>query len=88
MWKMFTVNGNQKRVNILNTVVDQYNIKVHSTIGVTPTEASNDPWKIQKHHKDNIFINERTLRNGKPKFKIGDHVRIFKWKVTLKTVIQ
>ena len=71
LWKQFTVQGNQKWLDILQPTVDKYNSSVHSTIGITPIEASEKPWlvKIQTEPTDNT-----------PKFKVGDRVRIFKWK--------
>jgi hypothetical protein len=73
MWKIFTQDGNQKWFKILPEVVDRYNNKVHSIIGMTPTEASNDSWKIQKLSKDIMFMNDRIKRKGKPKLKFGEY---------------
>ena len=72
LWKQFTVQGNQKWLGILQPTVDEYNNTAHSVIGITPKEASEKPWlvKIQTEPSD----------NNKPKFKVNDRVRIFKWK--------
>jgi len=40
MFKYFTANSTRKYVDILNKLVDRYNNTVHSSIGMTPKEAS------------------------------------------------
>ena len=48
MWKHFTAVGNQKGDNnLLQSVGDKYNNKIHSVIGLTPLEASKNP-KLSK----------------------------------------
>ena len=69
----------QKWLKILPIVVDEYNNKIHTSIGVTPTQASKNPDIIRTINTENNFENENNL-NIKPKFKIGDRVRIFKYK--------
>ena len=59
------VDGNW--VNILNDAVITYNNNIHSTINMTPVDASNSPDKV----KYSIIY-----RNIKPKLKVGDYVRI------------
>jgi transposase InsO family protein len=80
LWKRFTIQGNQKWVKILPEVVNTYNNTVHSSIKATPTEASKDPESIRQINYENINRNERTQPTKKPKFKLGDRVRIFKYK--------
>ena len=59
----------------LDDIVDEYNNKYHRTIKMKPIDV-----------KDNIYIDSMELHSGKegnnrdPKFKIGDHVRISKYK--------
>ena len=72
LWKQFTVQGNQKWLHILHPTVDKYNNTVHSEIGITPKEASAKPWLVK--------IQTDASSSTKPKFKVGDRVRIFKWK--------
>ena len=78
MWKQFTEQGNKKWLKILPKVLSFYIHKIHRTIGVSPEEASDNPEiikeKIEENNNENIDLKE------KEKFKIGDHVRIFKWK--------
>ncbi|TLX88806.1 MAG: hypothetical protein E6K97_06445 [Thaumarchaeota archaeon] len=80
LWKQFTVQGNQKWVKILPEVVDQYNNTVHSSIKTTPGEASKNPESIRQINYENINKNELTQRKKKPRFQMGDRVRIFKYK--------
>ena len=40
MWKQFTVQGNTQCLNILPKILEQYNITKHSSIKMTPVEAS------------------------------------------------
>ena len=40
MWKQFTVQGNTQYLSILPKILNQYNNTKHSSIGMTPVEAS------------------------------------------------
>ena len=64
--KPMFINGDGNWVNILNDAVLTYNNNIHSTINMTPVDASNNPDKVKY-----IF----NLKNIKPKFKVGDYVR-------------
>ena len=72
LWKQFTVQGNQKWLKILQPTVSKYNNTIHSTIGTTPALASKDPSLVK--------IQLEPPAKSKPKFKVNDRVRIFKWK--------
>ena len=80
MFKKFTSQGNQKWLKILPEILERYNNKVHSSIKTTPTKASEDPNSIMGITLRNNSENELTLPRKKPKFKVGQRVRIFKWK--------
>ena len=71
--KQFTIQGNQKWVAILPELVNRYNNKRHSALGVSPTQASNDPSSIK-------LMTLTHTRNKPPKFNVGDRVRIFRYK--------
>ena len=77
MWKQFTVQGNTMYLDILPKMLKQYNNTRHSSIKMTPVEASN------KRNEGTVYFNlygdTETLKQ-KPKFKIGDKVRISKYK--------
>ena len=40
MFKYFSANNTKKNVDVLELLVDQYNITMHSSIKMTPMEAS------------------------------------------------
>ena len=54
----------------LDDIADEYNNTYHTTIKMKPTDV-----------KDNTYINaDKEINNKDPKFKVGDHVRISKYK--------
>ena len=73
MWKMFSVFWDK-----LEKLVDDYNNTYHSSIEMTPTEAS------KKENENKVFANLYGdliyLKPKNPKFSIGDKVRISKYK--------
>ena len=60
------INGDGNWVNILNDAVVTYNNNIHSTINMTPVDASNNPDKVK------YYFNST---KATPKFKVGDYVR-------------
>ncbi|EFP09772.1 hypothetical protein CRE_21847 [Caenorhabditis remanei] len=76
MWKMFTYQGNHIWTGILDKLVTGYNNHYHRSIKMTPIEASKKENTDQVH--ENLFPDEKTSSNSK--FKIGDSVRITKYK--------
>ena len=60
------INGDGNWVNILNDAVITYNNKYHSTINMTPVDASNNPDKVR------YYVNST---KATPKLKVGDYVR-------------
>ena len=80
MWKYFTDNNTSVYIDILPDLVEDYNNTRHSSIKMTPVEASKKKneltvWKnLYPDRLKNIDIN--------PKFSIGDKVRISKKKKT------
>ena len=89
LWKQFTVQGNQKWLKILQPTVNKYNNTIHRTIRTTPSLASKDPSliKIQRETYETdaeggskIHPEKRSKIYQRNKFKVGDRVRIFKYK--------
>ena len=79
MWKHFTAVRNQKWNNdLLQAIVEKYNNKIHSSIKLTPLEASNNPELVKDVNHLNNHKND-SLKE-KIKFKDDDYVRIFKYK--------
>ena len=77
MWKQFTVQGNTQYLDMLPKLVKQYNNTKHSSIKMTPTEAS------KKNNEGTVYFNlygEMNQLSSKPKFRVGDNVRISKCK--------
>lgn len=76
MWKMFSFNGSYQWVNMLKKLLDEYNNTVHRTTKMKPAEVnrSNEKDLLQTVYANKIVIRHR------PKFKVGDYVRISKYK--------
>ena len=79
MWKQFTVQGNTQYLDILPKILKQYNNTKHSSIKMTPVEAS------KKKNEGIVYFNlygdmQSRFEISKPKYKIGDKVRISKYK--------
>ena len=78
MWKMFSANNNTVYWDKLDKLLDDYNNRKHSSIKMSPTEASK---KVnEKQVFANLYEDEIYIKPGKPKFSIGDKVRISKYK--------
>ena len=71
MYKKFTENNNTIFYNIINDLVNKYNNKYHSTIKMTPVQAS---LKINEKKMKNIYNFDKTKKLGK--FKIGERVKL------------
>tara|TARA_Y100001956_G_scaffold46976_1_gene45610 strand:+ start:327 stop:1214 length:888 start_codon:yes stop_codon:yes gene_type:complete len=77
MWKYFTANNTYTYLNDLQSMVDKYNNTKHSSIKMTPNQASKQP------NKGAVYFNlygDLKVSKSKPKFKIGDRVRLSKIK--------
>ncbi|KAL9967138.1 hypothetical protein ACROYT_G025310 [Oculina patagonica] len=77
MYKQFTIQGNTQYLEILPKIVKEYNNTKHSSIKMTPTEAS------KKKNEGTVYFNlygDMEPLSAKPKFKVGDKVRISKYK--------
>ena len=57
-------------INRLDDIVNEYNNTYHRTIKMKPLDV-----------KDNTYINtDKKVNDKDPKFKVGDHVRLSKYK--------
>ena len=73
MFKYFSANNTRKYVDILDLLVNQYNNSNHSSIKMTPNEAS------RKENENKVWRNLYPELGGKtlsPKSSIADIVRI------------
>lgn len=78
MWKQFSFRGSHKWIDILQTLVDDYNNTKHRTIEMKPNEVNKD----NERRLLNTVYNSDLLwsRKMRSKFKLGDLVRISKYK--------
>jgi len=83
MWKYFTEKETNKWIDVVDDLVFNYNNSFHRSIKMTPIEASK---KENIAKVDNNLYGETKLEqvdskeSKKPKFKLGDKVRINKYK--------
>ena len=70
IYKHITSISKNVYIDKLDDIVDEYNITHHRTIKMKPIDV-----------KDNKYINiVKEVNDKDPKFKVGDHVRISKYK--------
>ena len=70
IYKYMTSVSKNAYIDKLDDIVDEYNNTYHATIKMKPIDV-----------KDNTYINTGKKVNDKdPKFKVGDHVNISKYK--------
>ena len=77
MYKQFTIQNNTIWYNIVDKLVNDYNNTKHSSIKMTPVEAS------KRENQGVVYFNlygDMEQLSSKPKFKVGDKVRISKYK--------
>ena len=70
IYKYMTSISKNVYIDKLDDIIDEYNNTYHRTIKIKPIDV-----------KDNKYINfEKEVNNKDPKFKVGDYVRISKYK--------
>ena len=77
LWKFFTASNLTSYIDFLPALLDKYNKTKHRSIKMTPEQAS------RKENEDRVYFNlygQEMLQTAKPKFKVGDKVRISKYK--------
>lgn len=75
MWKQFSLRGNHKWIDILPNLVFEYNNTKHRSIGMKPNKVTAEKENYLVHR-----LNKCKRPLEKPKFKVGDQVRISKYK--------
>jgi len=83
MFKYFSANSTIKYLDVLDEMVTNYNKPWHSSIKMMPSEAS------LKKNEAAVYKNlypDKEQQSSKPKFKIGDRVRITKKNNVLKVI--
>ena len=78
MWKRFTAENTRRWIDMLPEILKKYNTTVHSSTGMTPDEASKK--KNEKVVWKTLYDYVKFVPNSKAKFKIGDIVRVSRWK--------
>ena len=80
MWKYFSANSTNIYIDVLPDIVREYNNTRHSSIKMTPTNASkkeNELWVWR-----NLYCDHLEIKDINPKFSVRDKVRISKKKKT------
>lgn len=77
MWKEFSVQGNYKWINILPDIVNTYNNTIHRTTGLKPNSINK---KNEQQVLTEVYNHLKIMDVHKPKFKLGDFVRISKYR--------
>ena len=70
-----TATNSKNYINVLQKLIDDYNNRTHSSIKMTPHEATNP--KNRDIVFNNLYKNYDPISTEKPKFKVGDRVRIY-----------
>lgn len=76
MWKEFTYQSNNKWYDILPSLLEKYNERVHRSIGVRPSEVNKANEKLIAKK----FILPKVSKLKKTAFRTGDQVRLSKYK--------
>ena len=70
VYKYMTSTSKNVYIDKLDDIVKEYNNTYHTSIKMKPVDV-----------KDNTYIDfKKEINNKDPKFKVGDHVRISKYK--------
>ena len=77
MWKMFSAN-NTVYFDKIDELLKNYNSSFHRSVRMSPKAASDI--KITNQVFANLYSDEIYKQVKKPKFRIGDRVRIYKYK--------
>ena len=80
MWKYFSAKSTNVYIDVLPDLVREYNNTRHSSIKMTPVKASKKENKLRVW--GNLYPDHFEVYDIKPKFSVGDKVRISKKKKT------
>lgn len=78
MWRMFSLRGTYKWVDLLPQLIDDYNDTRHRTIKMKPNDVneSNEQHLLNSVYNHKWAVSEKT----RAKFNVGDRVRLSKYK--------
>jgi len=78
MWKYFTTNETRKWIDIVQQLVNDYNNSFHNTLKMSPVKASKpENYAAVWNHIYGAYL---TAKYEAPKYKLGQTVRITKYK--------
>ena len=80
MWKYFSAKSTNVYIDVLSNLVKQYNNTRHSSIKMTPVKASKKENELRVWRY--LYPEHLEIHDIKPKFSVGDKVRISKTKNT------
>ena len=80
IWKYFSANSTNVYINVLPDLVKEYNNTRHFSIKMTPVKASKKENELRVWR--NLYPEHFERHDIKPKFSVGDKVRISKKKNT------
>ena len=78
LWKYFTANETREWVDIIQSFVNGYNNSFHSAVKMSPTQASQSENFLTVWQ--NLYHPQLIVKHGLAKFKLGQTVRISKYK--------
>jgi hypothetical protein len=76
--KHLTSNNTKNYVNASQKLIDEYNNRYHTSIKMSPVEAQKSETVSTVFR--NLCSDKELVNNERPKFKVGDRVRICRWK--------
>ena len=80
IWKYFSANSTNVYIEALPDLVREYNNTRHSSIKMTPVKASKKENELRVWR--NLYPDHLEIHDIKPKFSVGDELRISKKKKT------
>lgn len=75
LYKYFSYHGTTNWISVLQAIIDEYNNTKHRTIGISPNQVDKEN---EKFILDHVYRFKPHYK--KPKFKVGDSVRISRYK--------
>ncbi|XP_011858456.1 PREDICTED: uncharacterized protein LOC105556011 [Vollenhovia emeryi] len=81
MWKMFTLNGSYKWIDLLPHLIAEYNACKHRTIGMRPVDVTP---AVANRLLKTVYSHVKIA--GPAKFKVGDAVRVGRYKTVFEKV--
>lgn len=80
IYQHMTEHGTDQYLGVLQDLVTLYNNSTHSSIGLTPLQAEDPANHLRVRDKLNEHYSDIVAKRKKPKFKVGDTVRVAKLK--------